>query len=182
MPEWLAAPIEAMNSGSGAPWAIVASASLAFVAVFVAGHLARRTQRLVLSFQNQAELLWDKDYIVARRVFIEIRDGDQAKIIAVAQATAQKDEDASAVRTIMNDYELVASGIHRNILDDPFLRTFNRGTAIKDFDMMKPYIDEMRRVNGNDAIFAEFEKMVVRWRSAAPNSSRIKPWWSPFGR
>jgi hypothetical protein len=165
MADWVGSILTAMSNGSGTAWAILLSATLAFIAVFVSGYLHRKTQRLVLTFQNQSSLLWDEDYQKYRKTFIEIRDGEQAKITAIAQKAAQATDDASAVRTIMNDYELVAIGIRLKILDENFLHSFSRKTTLLDFDKMKPYIDETRRINDNDAIYAEFEKLVTRWRN-----------------
>jgi hypothetical protein len=180
MAEWPIAIITALNNGSGTSWAILISATAAFVAVFVAGHLNRKTQRLVLTFQNQASLIWDEDYLKFRAIFIAKRDSDNGTITALAQKESQANEDAAAVRTIMNDYELIAIGIRDGILDEAFLLAFNRKTAIMDFDKMKPYIDEMRRVQSNDAIYAEFEKMVGRWRGKPENSPKTP--WNRFGR
>lgn len=175
MPEWLLAPIEAMNSGSGSPWAIVASALLAFTAVFITGAINRKTARLSLTFQNQSSLLWDEDYIEARKIFIKFRDGAKADRLGLAQDAAQSSEEATAVRTIMNDYELVAIGIREKILDERFLRTFSRKTFIDDYEKMQDFITEIRRIRSNNAIFLEFETLACRWRDQAPNG---RPWWN----
>lgn len=177
MPSWLQAGIDAMNNGSGAPWAIVASATLAFIAVFVAGAINRKTARLSLTFQNQSALLWDEDYQKYRKLFIKYRDGAKVERLKLAQEDQQGTEEASAVRTILNDYELVAIGIREKILDERFLRVFSRKTFIDDFEKMKDFIDEIRRVKSNDAIFFEFETLAIKWRDTPANGKSFWKFW-----
>ena len=162
--EVLATVINALNNGSGTAWAILISASLAFIAVFVSGWLHRKTQPLVLAYQSQMTILWDKEYQDYRQQFIKMRDGDGNALIALAAEKSQGSEEAMAVRTIMNDYELIATGIKRKIVDEQFHRDFYETTTVLDYQKMLPYILEVRRVYNNRKLYIEFEKMVFRWR------------------
>jgi len=153
----------AINPGSGTAWAILFSATLAFIAVFVAGWLQRGIQRQILTFNNQSQLLWDEDYQKFRQIFIAIRDGDGENLTHLAQDNEQSSELASAVRTILSDYELVAIGIKKKILDEDFLKVYYKTTLVRDCIAMMPYIKERRRVRDNQAFYIEFQKLARKW-------------------
>lgn len=107
--------------------------------------------------------LWDNDYITQRQIFIEVRDTEGHEAL---EAAGQKENEASqntvALRSILNDYELMAVGINLGVLEEELVRRYLISTALKDFERTKTYIKAVRK--RNPQAYTEFESLCERWR------------------
>lgn len=136
--------------------------------------------------------------IAARQTTIAyIRDGERDHDMIKARQTFQRlarepdglsrwgseenklSEEARDIRLVLNDYELIAIGIERGILDDKTYRRWFRSAVLKDWRQAAPYILAVRTRVNNDAIFHEFEEMVRRYKEGKPLPRR-RIFWSKF--
>jgi hypothetical protein len=113
------------------------------------------------------EQLWDNDYIEQRQKFIRLRDENGGnELIKHAEPQNEGTDDAAAIRAMLNNYELLAVGIHEGVLDEALYRNYLCSTVVKDFERMKPYIDAIRKRDMARA-YIEYEKLYERWREQA---------------
>ncbi len=140
------------------------------------------TQRSITARQTTIQYLRDaerdRDMIRARRKFQKcVRDPN-----GVAQwgteANAQSEE-ARAMRMVLNDYELIAIGIQRGILDDTTYRRWHKSAVVKDWRNAAPYVIAIRTRTNNDALYHEFEEM-ARWYKGGPNMPTRRYFWRKF--
>lgn len=80
------------------------------VAAVIAVWSGRKIAREQLTLQTVSERMWHHGFLEARRTFIRLRGGPDGGLVALAQEDQQVTEDATAVRAILNDYELMAIG------------------------------------------------------------------------
>ncbi|SDG34267.1 DUF4760 domain-containing protein [Pelagibacterium luteolum] len=156
--------VSVIASGPGVPWAIFISAGAVLIAAAAGAYWQRRISRQVLTFNNIVNLLWDEDYIKARQKFIALRDGENGQLTALAQAAKRDSDEAGVIAAILNDYEIVSIGVLKGVMDEKMMKRFYRSTVISDYDKIKPFIDEVRRVDNNQKLFSEFETLAERWR------------------
>lgn len=67
------------------------------------------------------------------------------------------------IRLVINDYELIATGIHAEILDEDFYRKWFRTALLKDYHALHPLIADIRTSEKTDTIYCELETLAVRW-------------------
>ena len=68
------------------------------------------------------------------------------------------------VLDVLNSIEFICVGIKENLFDEAVYKRMSKSSVIKDWKTLKPYIMELRRINGNnDKLFCEFEWLAIRW-------------------
>lgn len=70
------------------------------------------------------------------------------------------------VITVVNNYEFIATGIKEGALDREIYKRMSRSMLLNDWDHLCPYVKEMRAVNRNDMIYAEFEWLANEFRDS----------------
>lgn len=80
---------------------------------------------------------------------------------------------------VLNDYELIAIGIERGIIDDKTYRRWFRSGVVKDWRSAAPFIMAIRERTGNDHLFHEFEDMARRYLDGK-GMPRRQIFWSKF--
>lgn len=144
------------------PGAIVVSALIgATVAVLAIWH-----QRAIARKRAMIDALltknWDRDYIKIRREFVRLRD-DRDALLEAAKEHNQAGKDASAIRSILNDYEITALGIKRGILDEKIFKLWYKTSFLKDYESMRAYIAEIRQ--RNPQVYVEMEELADKWKN-----------------
>lgn len=147
--------------------AILVSAIAAGTFAVLAIHNQRRIARTQLAFATFARNLWDKDFSAARREFVKLRNDDEGLVKWAAREHAASQEVAS-IKNILNDYETVALGMERGILDEVFCFDLFRGSLLKDFTAARPFIEEIRRREEQPQYFKKFESLAVKWGGIDP--------------
>lgn len=143
------------------PGAIVGSALIgATVAVLAIWH-----QRAIARKRAMIDALltknWDRNYIEARSEFVRLRD-DRAALLEAAKLANAEGDDASTIRSILNDYEITALGIKRGILDEKIFKLWFRTSFLDDHEKLKSYIEEIRRRNRR--AYVELEELADKWK------------------
>lgn len=105
---------------------------------------------------------WDRDYIKIRREFVRLRD-DRDALLEAAKEHNQAGKDASAIRSILNDYEITALGIKRGILDEKIFKLWYKTSFLKDYESMRAYIAEIRQ--RNPQVYVEMEELADKWKN-----------------
>ena len=154
--------------------AIVLSAGVAIAVSRYHSHWATKVARTKASFDKLNDNQWDKDYILARSIFIEhTNKGANGLLDAIQEenGNATVDQETmsieSAARLVMNDYELTFIAIEDGVLDEDFLKKFRRATVIKDYEATKSYVEWMRGKNNNNRIFEVFQRNASRWQETS---------------
>jgi hypothetical protein len=108
----------------------------------------------------------DKDFVDARRKFLDLA---KTNAISSYASTEKKDsEETGQIKLILNLYELVAIGVRRGTLDYWIWRRYFRKGTITFWEYGVPFINELRTLAGNEAIYKEFEWLKKRMDSRLP--------------
>lgn len=155
-----------VNSGPGFPvWAIFVSAAAILIAAALGAWWQRYIHRQNMTFSTLMDQLWDGDYIEQRAAFIRVRDEEPADTLVKAGTKEEESSvNATALRSILNNYELIALGIHCGVLDETIFRRYFKSTTVSDYERVKPYIDEVRK--RYPRVYTEYEALYEKWRKS----------------
>ena len=70
-----------------------------------------------------------------------------------------------ALTRIMGDYENLALGVRKNILDEEYLYRWMRGALLNDWQELSPLVIEYRRMYNIPELYVEFEGLAAAWRN-----------------
>jgi hypothetical protein len=148
------------------------AAAVAVWGVHTQRAIARR--RATLDYISRG--LSDQGFLDAHRKFIELAK-DPGGLAPWAAEDKEKTCEVQSIRTVLNEFELVAIGIQRGIIDyELYIRWFRSG-AILYWRHAAPFVLSLRARVQNDALYHEFEEM-VRWLKTG-HMPRRRRW---FGR
>lgn len=155
---------EAAVNGPGQPsWAIFLSAAAIIIAAAFGAWWQRRIARQTLTINTIERQLWDGDYIETRAKFIKARDSKTTDALRnlASKENAQEDE-AAAMRTILNNYELLSLGIVTGVLDEAIYKRYFRKTFTTDYELSKPFIQGVR--DRSPRAYKEYTALYEKWR------------------
>jgi Domain of unknown function (DUF4760) len=119
--------------------------------------IARR--RATLDYISKG--LGDRDLIEAHQKFIELAK-EPGGLAPWAEEDKEKTDEAQKIRTVLNEFELIAIGVQLGIIDfELYVRWFRSG-VIRYWRHAAPYVFSLRSRLENDAMYHEYEEM-VRW-------------------
>ena len=122
--------------------------------------LTRRRTTMDLIFG----ILNDHDYIKARTRFITISKQPNG-LLPYAQKTlpdvdgAPDEEGNSCISLVLNNYELLAIGVQRGILDYKILERYMQAIVLGHWKLAASYITELREVYDNQEYYQELETL-----------------------
>ncbi len=140
--------------------AVVLSAIAAFLVIRDARATARRRGTLDLILHQES----DRELIEARDGFTLLKNGE-TKISSFGTPDKRNSDEARHLKKVLNLHELTAVAIQERVIDECVYRRWFNGTYIADYEATKAYIEAVRKSYGNDAVFSEFEKTALRWKS-----------------
>jgi hypothetical protein len=118
----------------------------------------RKTAKL----KNTADILirWREDDKVRKGLTV-LREwhNDDEKSIAVLATSNNNKDDLDNLRYLLNFMEDIAAGVKHDIYDAAFLRSSIRTIVINTWRMAKPFIDEVRTKQNNDAFYEHLENL-----------------------
>jgi hypothetical protein len=117
--------------------------------------IARR--RATLDCITKAEA--DTDIIGARRKFIELAICNDGGLAKFAEQNCEATEEAQKIRLVLNEFELMAIGIQRGIIDFELYKRWNKSSVLKYWKHAQPFVTRLRARTDNSAYFHEFEQM-----------------------
>ena len=117
-----------------------------------------QAHRATLDFIAKREI--DADILRAKSAFNKQRDSSDGFTKFLSNSHPDIKEH---VKTILNDYELTALAVHTGIFDEKFYKRWFESSYLKDYHSVRPFIREVRDVEGNEQIYKEFEQLAVSW-------------------
>lgn len=72
-------------------------------------------------------------------------------------------EIVSAIKSILNNYEYLASGISESTFDENTVKKLNKSNMIKAYKVFELYIEHLRLFYGRPKLFIELEKIAKKW-------------------
>lgn len=159
-----------MNEVGAALIAAGGSCAIAVIAAAIAiwAILAQRsTAKAQASLDYLARGLYDKDIIAARAAFGRLSKAHN-DLSQFADPIHDGGPDTTAIDLVLNDYELIAIGIQRGIIDCELFKMWNKTAVTFTWRHAKPYADAVRRRANRSAIFVEVERMAVAFENNQP--------------
>lgn len=154
------------------PLAIIASA---FTAVMVARTTvkANRITTRKLATLNLIERSESTEYYQERYIaFRDARQDPDGMTALFDPSNPALTGQRRLVLEMLNHYELIASGIKSEILDEAFYKDYMRSTFVRDWKAAKPLVDHIRTPtpdSGADVpatlAFSEFEALATKWEA-----------------
>lgn len=155
-----------IRSGILAAGAVVFGVGVALVSLAFQRDLARKQSTISLLNRN----VWDEDCIKAVRTFIQLgtHEGQDGRgqpegLEYWTNPRHRGSEQSRAINAVLNDYEMMALGIRRGIIDEDFFKSFARSAVISHWNIAASFIEELRRQRGNERLFIEFQGLVEAW-------------------
>lgn len=145
---------------------------IALLTIF--SHRAIVARQTTLEFIRRSEA--DRDMIDARAKFNEI---SRSKEGTGKWASKPLSSEFKAIKTVINEYELVAIGIQRGILDDVTYRRWFRSGVIRTWNHAAPFVLARRVQTNNQALWHEFDEM-ARWYRGGSPMPRRRFFWRKF--
>ncbi len=173
------------------PIAGMVSAVAAILAALVVANFtteaATRNSTVKAAWEALAEKQWDKDYIAAReRYEVSFAQGlaPQDLVFIGSDADAESILASTAIKNILNDYEMMALGIKMHVLDEALVNASMRRTWITDYRYLLPTIQKIRKSDGGyDRYFRDFQYVSEKWMAEVAKEERDakslkkkKPW------
>ena len=127
-------------------------------------HKQKATIDLLISNNSNAY------YRERRQAYVKMRDSGvnftslACQLDKNIQTNDEEQRQNFVVLDVLNSIEFICVGIKENLFDEAVYKRMSKSSVIKDWKTLKPYIMELRRINGNnDKLFCEFEWLAVRW-------------------
>ena len=140
--------------------AVLLSAFVGAVVAVVGIATQRNIARRRATFEHIAAVNRDGDVIAARRKFIELAKNDGGLGIWASEEN-EKTEETQSIRLVLNEFELVAIGIWRGIIDEKFYRLWFEASVIQFWKHADPFVSTLRNRTENPALYKEFQAMAV---------------------
>lgn len=127
-------------------------------------HKQKATIELLINNSNNAY------YRKRRKSYMKMRDGGlnftslACSLEKHAEATDETNRQNFIVLDILNSIEFICVGIKENLFDEAVYKRMSKSSVITDWNTLKPYIMELRRIkNNNNKLFCEFEWLAEKW-------------------
>lgn len=109
-------------------------------------------------------------YRKRRKAYMRMRDSGMnfpalaCKLDKQVKSTDEERRHNFIVLDVLNSIEFICVGIKEDLFDEAVYKRMSESSVIKDWNTLKPYIMELRRVSGdNDKLFCEFEWLATKW-------------------
>ena len=125
--------------------------------------IARRRATLDHIVRSQG----DGDLIGARQTFISLAK-EPGGLAIWAEADREKSRETQSIALVLNEFELLAIGMQRGIIDFELYRRFNRSGVIHYWNHAAPFVHALRARVDNQMIYHEFEELKRWMEDSAP--------------
>jgi len=154
---------------------LLMSAGVAALAYKSQKETARKRATLDLLHNN----IWDEDCLRAAGNFNALaRPKDESGTSQLdfwADPRHRDSPQVNDIRAILNDYELMALGIRRGIIDEGIYHAFYKGPLIRDWNRSKLFIEKIRQQEKTHRILLEFESLAKAWESGGKYAGAENP-------
>ena len=127
-------------------------------------HKQKATIDLLISNNSNAY------YRERRQAYIKMRDSGvnftylACKLDKNSVPNDEEQRQNFVILDVLNSIEFICVGIKEDLFDEAIYKRMSRSSVIKDWNTLKPYIMELRRISGgNNKLFCEFEWLATKW-------------------
>lgn len=124
-------------------------------------HQQKSTIELLISNNNNAF------YLEQRKAYVNMRSKGENFTALACKINEKNDEienKNATITTVLNSIEFICVGIREGIFDEAVYKRMSKSSLIYDWNTLKPYIMELRRINNNNSkLFCEFEWLATKW-------------------
>ncbi|QHC08069.1 DUF4760 domain-containing protein [Aeromonas veronii] len=133
--------------------------------VAVVGVLAqRRTAREVNALKFQSDRNQNKEYERHNTIAIAFVKTATPEKIAGLAGNESESEEAAALMYVLNEWERCANAIHYKVYDEKFLYVSSASGFLAIVRRLRPYIDQVRTLEGKSTIYDGLLKLDKKWR------------------
>ncbi|HDS1101053.1 TPA: DUF4760 domain-containing protein [Stenotrophomonas maltophilia] len=132
---------------------------VAIVSVTTARNIARKKQVADMLFGSRGDQTLQDGIRVVRTL-----SGAPDKNMKMILDDAAHKEDMNLILYVLNHFETVCVGIKSGIYDEEMVKSAWCTMMISTYECADPVIQSMRKKNGKDTIFQEYELLVTRWK------------------
>ncbi|SFV87039.1 hypothetical protein MNB_SUP05-SYMBIONT-4-113 [hydrothermal vent metagenome] len=94
------------------------------------------------------------------QTLLKIHDSDDDDVAIYANSTNKNDDNAIAIRNLLNYYENISVGVDSNIYDLEMIKKSQKTMILSIYKQSKPFIIRLREQNENPNLYIEFERFV----------------------
>ena len=142
--------------------AILVSAGIGALIAIVQIRHQREVARKRATLDMLVAREWDHHYPEIRTEYIKLRNADGG-LEAWADHKYANSPQQMTINNILNEYELIATGIREDILDIELYARWFRGALLRDYASAMNYIRATRQRIRSDSAFSETEWLAVEW-------------------
>jgi hypothetical protein len=73
-------------------------------------------------------------------------------------------DETKCILRLLNNYEFIASGIRDGAFDERIYKRMQHGVLVRDWNSLKPFIEQLRVSRDHDTLFQEFQWLGQRWK------------------
>ena len=104
-------------------------------------------------------------------------DKDIAKLACAVEGMDDATrKDRKEIIYLLNHFEYVSVGIHKNIYSEPLLKSSQYTTVTTVWKNVEPFVREVRRQKDVPTIYQEFQELAEKWIKN-PLERKTTPWW-----
>lgn len=118
--------------------------------------------RSMLQFATEHEV-HSEYWAQTRRKAEELLKGDGHDIEYWKTEIEKGGSDVPTIRAFLNHYELVAIGIEKKIIDEPFYSEWGRTLLVSHWKMSEKFVEAFRQVTKQRSGLKKFEELAKKW-------------------
>ncbi len=122
------------------------------------GLLAKKRAIIDLLIQQKS----NKDLIEAIQKVYKLADEENY----LSQLASNDSGDRRAILTVLNNIEFIAAGMRMGAFDEKTYKQMQYSNVIKLWAVSSSFIHELRKIDGIDTLFQDFETLAKKWEKA----------------
>lgn len=105
----------------------------------------------------------DVNLIEAKKIWSEVKNNEQFEELACKEN--EKDTQRRPhILNILNNYEFIALGVRTGAFHEKTYKRAFYGVLTRDWDSCEAFITALRRQQGSETLFQEFEALAKKWK------------------
>ncbi len=133
------------------------------VAVFVAWLSIKKQRETAKKDKTISLLMQDLEDDLLKegmKILLEIHNSEDDDVAIYANPKHKHDDEAIAIRNLLNYYENISVGVSAGIYDIEMIKQSQKSMIIAIYKQSKPFIKKTREQNRNPKSYIEFERFV----------------------
>lgn len=127
-------------------------------------HVSRAQSKKRATVEMLLKMRLDSDYISHRNDFTKLIKAED-NLSKYASIDHAKSDTAMLICRVLNYHEYLATGISEGAFDEEIYKRMSYSNCLRDWSRLKSFVIELRRIEGSNTLFQEFEDLSIRWKS-----------------